>query len=247
MSAAPSHPCTLALETSSRIGEVALGRDNVLLGTAPIPAPPRGREHRVDLMLVVQQLCQAHNVTPGDIGQVCVSIGPGSFTGLRNGITSAKMLALTRHAQLIAVPTTDVIVRNVPPIHEHVAVCLNTKADTVYAALYRRDDHDVWQPVAAPQTLPVGEILVTAPRPLALLGDHLPPLDDCMDDAITILDKTLAQPRAAVVWQLGRAMAQAGQFTDPLKLLPLYARPPEAVTLWENRKAGKQESRKAGN
>ncbi len=224
---------SLALETSARQGEVALGRSDALLGVRPIPVPPRGKEHRVDLIVAVDEFCREHGVGPGDLSEVYVSIGPGSFTGLRNAVTTAKMLSLTLGVRIVAVPTTDVLVENAPADLPHVAVCVNTKRDTVYAAEYRRVG-DRWELVRPAATLPMTQVLAQGARPLAILGDrHLPEVELPTD--VHRLDEALAQPRAEVVWRLGRAMAKAGRFTDPLELLPLYARPPEAVELWEAR------------
>lgn len=222
---------SLALETSSRRGEVALGRGDTLLGVRDIPVPPRGREHRVDLMVAVDALCREHEVTPDQVREVYVSVGPGSFTGLRNAVTTAKMLAMTLGSRIVAVPTTDVLIANAPTDRRHVAVCVNTKRDSVYAARYTRRD-DRWQLDIPAGTQPIAELLLEAPRPLALLGDeHLPPV--ALPADVERLDPALAQPQAATVWRVGRALAQQGRFTDPLNLLPLYARQPEAVELWE--------------
>src|SRR5690606_21289352 len=121
----------LAIETSTRHGAVAVGRGDELLGTRPIPLPPRGTEHRVDLMLAIDELCREHDIAPAEVGEVYLSIGPGSFTGLRNAVTTAKMLAMTLGTRIVSVHTTDVVVHNAPATCDRVAVCVNTKGESV--------------------------------------------------------------------------------------------------------------------
>ena len=218
--------------------------------------PPRQPGNRLDLMASIDQLTQQHQVTPTQISDVYLSIGPGSFTGLRTAVTTAKALAYTLGAHLVAVPTVEAIALNVsapaPQINEtdnseHLAVCLNMKRDSLYVGLFERDpnpNNPRWVLSQPPAVWTLDQLLDTAPQPLAIVGDPLPPrlLDTPAPpipptDGITLLDTSLAIPRSESVWQIGQAMASQGQYTDPFKLSPIYARPPEAEELWNQRHA----------
>src|SRR5688500_8967170 len=102
----------LAIETSTRVGSVTLGRGDEVVQTVEMPEQ---RRHTVDLMPTIDKLCQRHSLAPADIGEMYVSVGPGSFTGLRIGIATAKALAQVLGMRLIAVPTLEVVAQNVPP------------------------------------------------------------------------------------------------------------------------------------
>ncbi len=223
------NPYNLAIETSCRQGSVSLGRGDELINTVTIPQPHR---HAIELTPAIDRLCKLHRVKPKQIGQVYVSIGPGSFTGLRIAVATAKMFAYVLDARLVAVPTIDVVAENGPTDQPHLAVCLNTKRDQMYAAVYRMADHR-WRKIIDPTLMTPAELCQSAPAPLAVMGDHLPDFD--WPGHVELLDRTLAVPTSGVVWRIGRDMAHRGEFTDPLKLLPLYARPPEAVELWNKR------------
>ena len=225
----PAQPYNLAIETSSRRGGVALGRGDELLATAELVQLQR---HNVELLQAVDAMCQRHGARPDQIGQVYVSIGPGSFTGLRIGVTTAKMLGISIGCRLVAVPTLDVVVRNAPADRLHVAVCLNAKRGQCFTGIYERRGDD-WTALLAPTLLTPAQLCDQAPRPLAVIGDHLP--DHDWPDDVTLLDPPLAVPRSEMVWQLGRALAAGGEYVDALALEPLYVRLPEAEEKWRQR------------
>lgn len=223
MSATRKH--NLAIETSSAVGSVTLGRGDAVLGEATLPPAAPGK--RVDLMPVIDALCRCHGVTAAMIGEVYVSVGPGSFTGLRIAVATVKMLAHVLGVKVVAVPTLDVVARNVPARPGTLAVCLNMKLHSVWSGLFSHDGRR-WAGVGEPKLRTIEQLLGESPRPVALVGDPLPPVR-----GVEILDPHLAQPRSAAVWALGRELAEQQRITDPLALLPIYARPPEAAELWE--------------
>jgi tRNA threonylcarbamoyladenosine biosynthesis protein TsaB len=187
-------------------------------------------------MVELDARCRQLAIRPRDLRQVYLSIGPGSFTGLRVGVAIAKMLAQAAGAKVVAVPTLRVLACNTPLPYSRVVTCLNLKKETVYAGLFRREA-DAWRPDDAPSLRTMNELLQAAPRPVAILGDPLPPLpqDGATLEGVTVLPASFAMAHAEAVWRIGREMAGAGQFTDPWQLVPLYVRPPEAVELWNKR------------
>lgn len=220
----PSVPHNIAIETSSRQGSISLGRADDLLATVNLPTQ---RRHDVGLVASIAELCAQHDVAPGDLAELYVSIGPGSFTGLRVAVTVAKMLALAQGCRVVAVPTLEVLAQNVAA-DQALAVCLNQKHDSVYCAVYRKGEE-----LLPPELRTVEQLLSAAPRPLSILGHPLPELP--ADPQVAVLDPALAHPRSEVVWRLGRELARQNRFVDPATLTPLYARQPEAVALWDKR------------
>lgn len=99
----------LAIETSAALGGVCLGVGGVVIATRTFSAP---RRHATELVPAIRDLCATRGVAPGDIQEVYVSAGPGSFTGLRIGISVARMIALASGARLVAAPTLEVIAQN---------------------------------------------------------------------------------------------------------------------------------------
>lgn len=223
----------LALETSGRRGSAAIGSDSGLRDVASISGEMR---HAAELMPAVDALCRRHGWVPNTLTDVFVSIGPGSFTGLRIAVTIARTLAWSVGARIVAVPTLDCIARNAldaAPRPQHVAVVLDAKRSQVYAAAFAmrgdgcRRTHDAC--LLAP-----AEFLARCPRPLAVLGEgvayHRPAIDAA---GVTVLDPELWPGRAEHVLNVGLELAEAAQFTAPGDLIPLYIRRPEAEEKWE--------------
>ena len=227
----PDRPYNLAIETSGRSGSITLGRADELIDSAELP---HKRRHNVELLPTIDSLCKTHGVTPDRIGQVYVSLGPGSFTGLRVGITTAKMLALASGVEVFGIPTLDVLAQNAPADAGHVAVCLNLKHDTVHCAAYRREG-DAWSPEIESKLRTMAELLDESPSPLWIIGDPLPAIPVGLADGVTVLDPAHAVGQSRAVWHLGRAAAKSRPADDPMTLAPLYIREPEAVELWNRR------------
>ncbi len=220
-------PFHLAIETSGRVGSIALGRDDALLGRVELT---QTRRHNVELMPAIDAICRTHDARPADLAVVSVSLGPGSFTGLRVGVTAAKMLAFATGCRLVGVPTLDVLARNVPPPHDAALVGLNLKQETVYGGWFMRAaDH--WRACGEPRLATLDDLLDDAPpaHAPALLGDPLPGFDATRHARLTRLPGELALARAEHVWRIGLQLAAEQRFADPLTLAPLYVRLPDAV------------------
>ncbi|MEZ6192682.1 MAG: tRNA (adenosine(37)-N6)-threonylcarbamoyltransferase complex dimerization subunit type 1 TsaB [Phycisphaerales bacterium] len=232
----PDRPYNLAIETSGRSGSVTLGRGEKKVTTVGLQ---HKRRHNVELIPTIDALCREHDIKPDAIGQVYVSLGPGSFTGLRVGITTAKMLALANGVEVFGIPTLDVLAENAPAETEHVAVCLNLKRDTVHSAVYQREG-DRWSAIVEPKLRTMPELLEACPRPVCLMGDPLPAIPDELSQSVTILGPDYAEGRSDAVHKLGRHAAATRPPDDPMLLVPLYIREPEAVELW-NQRHGEEE------
>ena len=237
-----SEPWVLAIETSGRRAAVALGRASDEAGPA-VREVARSRRHNLELMPTVAALCQERGVTAAELSAVVVSLGPGSFTGLRVGVAAAQMLGLTTSCELVGVPTIEALACNIPERlrAEPVAACLSSKRGWTYAAVYA--DGAVLRPaegVAFDALLAeAGEGDEAGPRPTALLGERLREQLEkhaAVDaSSVECLEGEHAEVRAEHVFTLGLAKWQRGETEEPDRLRPIYGREPEAVRLWRQR------------
>src|SRR5688500_13858881 len=124
-------PRAVAIETSGRTGSVAVARDGVVLAEETFP---HGLKHAAGLVPMIDRLCGGAGWGPRDVEEVYVSAGPGSFTGLRVGVTVAKTLAFATGARIVAVPTAEVLARNAPPEATYVVIVLDAKRDQIFTA-----------------------------------------------------------------------------------------------------------------
>jgi tRNA threonylcarbamoyladenosine biosynthesis protein TsaB len=233
----------LAIETSSAVGSIALGVGHSLLGSLVFSRP---RAHAVEFFPAIDALFAAHGATPQRLTAVYVSSGPGSFTGLRIGVTAARTLAAATRASVVSVPTLTVIAQNAglhesPP--ENVAVLLDAKRGHVYAAAFRRaqdadDSGETWvgpryESSTAPAEAEPLSFLRSMSAETAVMGEgvlyHRPAVQR---SGLAVLPEGLYRPRAETVLSLGARDAARGRFCDPRTLTPTYIRPPEAEEKW---------------
>ncbi len=220
MYSSPSPPILLAIEASQRRAGVAV-RDGA--GDVDAEWLRAGARHDEDLLAAIDRLYRRRGLTPGMTGAVAVSIGPGGFTGLRVSIAAAKMLGEALGAALVAVESAHVAAeghRGPGPV----LVALGAKGDTVWASRLARGGAG-WEEQGVPG--------VTASPDLggieAVLADEYLPASlraECARVGVPVLAPALDPRQCLAV--AARRLAE-GRTTDPLRLAPLYARPPEAV------------------
>ncbi len=231
----PHTDLILAVETSSRTGSIALGNGDVLLVERAFSGPFR---HSAEVFPLLGAILKDLQATPDDLSQVFLSLGPGSFTGLRIAVTLAKAMHLAHGVRIVAVDTLDVIAANVHP-GDHapplIAPVLDAKRGRFFVAGYRRRDRKGagWERI-------LQDSLMTAPQILdwcrasgmeaGILGDGLVVHQHAFEAAhVRILDACTWSPRASSVYRLGLEKARAGKFEDPLLLVPSYLIPPEVT------------------
>ena len=219
----------LAIETSARTGSLAAVEDGRVLAEDEFP---HGLKHAAEIIPRLDQLCRGQGWSPGDVRELYVSVGPGSFTGLRIGITLAKTLAFATGARLVAVPTVRVLARIAPPDVRHLVLVLDAKRDQIYTARFDRSGSDAPWSEAEPAHLDsLSSVLARSPRAVHLLGEGIPSHQKFIpenDPGVVVTPESLWRPRAAAVAEEGVRMARAGEFIDPQQLLPIYIRRPEA-------------------
>ncbi|MGB0766867.1 MAG: tRNA (adenosine(37)-N6)-threonylcarbamoyltransferase complex dimerization subunit type 1 TsaB [Phycisphaeraceae bacterium] len=211
---------SLVFEAAGRTAQVALGRGDQYLEARPVP---RTQRNNLELIPTADALLRDHDLTPDKLTKLYVSVGPGSFTGLRMAIAAAKMLALTNPTlKLVAVPTLDALAEQNKRADRPVAVCLNIKRGTMYCAVFQNR-----QQIVKPALRSLDELLANldTSSPFSLISEV-----DLDHPAQLPLDHAVLDPRST--WTVGNAYAGQGQFASPADLLPLYVREPEAVTLW---------------
>jgi len=121
----------LILETSSRVARVGLARDGVLVLATHLDD---ARRHARDLAATIDSFLKAEALVPRDVTGVMVSQGPGSYTGLRVGLMSAKAFAYATGCQLIAVDTFSAIAEQAhAKIHDQWII-----ADALQGQVYRQ-------------------------------------------------------------------------------------------------------------
>jgi tRNA threonylcarbamoyladenosine biosynthesis protein TsaB len=219
-------PRAIAIETSGKTGSIALADGSSVLVEEQFP---HGLKHAAEIVPIIDRLCRARGWGPRDLEHLYVSAGPGSFTGLRIGITLAKTLAFATGVKLVAVPTLRVLAENAPPEASNLVLVLDAKRDQIFTARYERRQEG-WREGESAHLDSLTSMLQRTPRPVHLLGEGIPYQKKFIpsDPAIIVTPPDLWRARAAAVAKIGAELARAGNFSDPDRLTPIYIRLPEA-------------------
>jgi tRNA threonylcarbamoyladenosine biosynthesis protein TsaB len=220
------NPRLLLLETSGRVGQVALAEGESLLAARRLDET---RRQARDLAPAVANLLAEVGWKPRDISAVVVSRGPGSYTGLRVGIMSAKAFAYAAGCPVLAIDTFAVIARQAPAEANPLDVIADAQQQKVYL---QRFEHGA---PASPLTIrPAAEWLAGTPSPwvsgpgLRLHGVGLPA-------HVHAVEESQWEPRPEGLLALALRRWAAGEHDDPFAVEPLYLRPSSAEQQWQGR------------
>jgi len=125
----------LALDTCDSSGSVALVRDHQSLGEIP---HLEGEEYSSWLLPAVDRLLNEHRVSHSDLAGYAVASGPGSFTGVRVGLTTAKAWSEIYAKPIYPISRLALLAESAPAVAEYVGVFLDAQRSQIFAALYRR-------------------------------------------------------------------------------------------------------------
>lgn len=226
----------LALETSSRIGSVAALEDDRPVGQ--IVFDPDQRTAQSFAPSIAQQL-ESVGWSPQDIQLIVVTRGPGSFTGLRIGITVAKTLAYAVGAEVIGVNTLKVIASQIPDEQQDAWAVMDAQRGQLFAARFRRCDDD-WEVVAQTRIVDSEGWLQSLPPDAAVSGPGLARLRDRLPDGIIVAEDRCWTPQAATVGRVGYLEFRSGKRDDLWALAPEYFRKSAAEEKFDAKTANRQ-------
>jgi len=219
----------LGIETSTGVEGVAVVEGERLLGEWTLSLP---QSHSVRLLPSIDGLLKSLGMRIADVEGVAVSIGPGSFTGLRIGLSTAKGLCLSLGKPLVGVPTLQALALPFSPSPYLLCPLIDARRGELFFSLYQGLGKGLKE-LLPPQVLPPEEVLRRVRgEEVILVGDgallhkeffmkelgpkaHFPP-------------PPFHHPRASAVAFLGLSRLREGQEDDLLTLTPLYGRPSDA-------------------
>ena len=195
------------------------------------------KTHSERLMPLVDTLLTESGTGRADLGGVAVSAGPGSFTGLRIGVATARGLAQGLGIPAVPVCTLQALAETVPTPGTLVCPLLDARRSQVYTALYRRGWEEPFSlnSLVEPAAMSLAELtanLKAYEEPVVFTGEGLQSYSVVLKEALGKHAILPAAPfrlcRAAMVALRGRALLAANPEASYLELLPSYLRRPEA-------------------
>lgn len=232
----------LAIDTASSVSSVAVAREGKLEAEVSVEA---GHTHSETLLSHIEGALAFAGVEKSALSGVAVSIGPGSFTGLRIGLATAKALAYGLGVPLVGVSTLAALALAFPVPDVYTLALMDAQKGNAYAGLYE------WQGGALREVRPVhvaplSEAIAEAAamgRQVLLTGELVQKKRARLADLppnVTLAPAHLLTARASHVAWLGLSRLAAGEADDLMSLEPFYIRRSEAEVLWEKRHGGEK-------
>ncbi len=224
----------LALETATIAGSVAICDDTSgLIGEVRINVKIA---HAERLMPSIKWLMESSQVTIEEIDAFAISIGPGSFTGLRIGVSTVKGFAFATNKPVVSVPTLDAFARTVPFSAYQICPLFDARKDEVFAGLYKWDDNSIIK-IMPERAVSPGDFLKEITDKTVFIGDGINRYGDmikdiCGDKAI-FPPPSIMSPSAATVGEIAFEKIKQGDLADPVSLTPFYIRKSEAELNWK--------------
>ena len=213
----------LALETTEKFGSVALLDNDHVLAEIVLPKDRRSSQ---TLHPALQTLFERAQMVPQEIAVVAVVTGPGSFTGLRVGVTAAKIFAYTVGAKVIALNTFQTIASAIPPRTGVISVGVDAQRGEVITAVLHQTCDGCIEMCREPELIAVIDWWKHAEQYSNVLFTG-PALEKWSEKALPHL--VLAEesdwfPKASVAGKLAAERVVSGQVDDVWSLLPIYSR-----------------------
>ena len=236
----------LGIETSSAVASVAVGNDKEIRSELIVQA---GLTHSEQLVPHIEAVLTTGKVKKSNITGIAVTIGPGSFTGLRIGLGTAKALAYAWNVPVVGVLTTDVLAQSLMYSNYRICTVIDAQKKQVYGRQYEWNGADMiaLDTIEVHQVPELLESLVKLceTHPVVIVGDGLKRLEkeyalgveegriDPMKLALGHESKQ--RPRASHVIQVALPQFMNGTIPDAQSIEPFYIRKSEAEVVWDEK------------
>ncbi len=234
----------LGLDTATRRIGVIVANEHGLLGRVELggtvdAGPPR---HAETLAPAIAWCCEQCGIAPPQLSAVAIGIGPGMFTGLRVGVTTAKLLAQSLRIPMIPIPSLDLLAYPLRYTHRLVVATIDARRNELYWAIYRPVPGGVQRiseyELGTPDDL-VAEIQARGEDALVCgdgalrFGSAVAPLGR----RVEIAGPAHASPSLTALADLALARYEREHFCTPDEVLPMYLRRSDAELDWDRKGA----------
>lgn len=222
----------LALDSTTRSACAALCEDDCCLAKTTLDAK---HTHSETLLPMIAHLCELTHIPIAEMDAFAVTVGPGSFTGVRIGVSTIKGLAFGQGKPCYAISTLEALAQNAAGLSGILVPVLDARRSQVYSACFRSAENGTVQRLTEDDLLPIPELvsrLAAYGEPIRLFGDAADSVSQAAQaQGIPLLPvpSLLRAPDAASVAYCAYTKIQAHEAPlSDVTLAPVYLRPSQA-------------------
>lgn len=213
----------LAIETATKVCSVAVAEEGELLGEFSLFVP---QVHAERLVIMINNLLDNLRLSYRNLDAVAVSNGPGSFTGLRIGLSVAKGIAFGQNTKLIAVPTLEAIaglIRDQVDSGKNVVPILHARSDEFYYSSFRLDNSGL-KMATGHRYASAEEIAAEFPPDVIFVGEGVAAFSNYESVKRKFAARQLRNIPASAkeVAMIASEKYKQGEFADPRTSVPMY-------------------------
>ncbi|MFZ3090404.1 MAG: tRNA (adenosine(37)-N6)-threonylcarbamoyltransferase complex dimerization subunit type 1 TsaB [Nitrospirota bacterium] len=227
----------LGIDTATMMGSIGLIDDEGAIAEYSLNIRAT---HSERLMPAIDRLLKDSGIMPKDIDGFAVSIGPGSFTGLRIGLATVKGFAMGCNKPVAAVSTLEALAFNLAYAEYLICPILDARRNEVYSALFKSDGKGGMKRLVQDMAIDMQTFLREYDEDIIFLGDavdiYRERILDILKDRAHFAPKNRNMPSGVSVAELGLKKIRDGKAVDPSGLAPFYIRRPEAEVNLEKKK-----------
>jgi tRNA threonylcarbamoyladenosine biosynthesis protein TsaB len=223
----------LAIETSTMLGGIAIMDD--LSGLIAEVRLNVKSTHSERLMTEIAHVLKQAELKVSDIDVFAIAIGPGSFTGLRIGLSTVKGFSYATGKPIVSVPTLEALAWNFPYCRHPVCTMLDARKKEVYSALFKWEDGEFTRlidEVSIRINRVLEDIKLSSDKKIVFTGEgailYKDKIIEVMGNKAIFASPEKIVPSPANVASIGIKKAIKGEFSEPVSLVPFYIRRSEA-------------------
>lgn len=220
-------PLLLCVDNSTMYGSVAIISGDGCLSEHTLISRITHSKRLLSSIATILQECE---LGWDDLDGLAICLGPGSFTGLRIGLTTIKGICMATGLPLIGISSLEALASQLPHCTMNICPILDARKQEVYGAIYQTSTGTL-KTLMEPVVIPMEELATAINEPTIFIGDGVPvyteQIQQLGENGI-LGSPQLIFPRAAAVGTLALSQFAAGHFLDPASASPIYIRPSDA-------------------
>ncbi len=228
----------LAIDTSTMLGGIAIMDESGLIAESRLNVKST---HSERLMTEIEHCLRQSGLSIPDIDVFAVATGPGSFTGLRIGLSTVKGFSYATGKPIVSVPTLEALAWNFPYSRYPVCTMLDARKKEVYAALFAWENNCLTKIIneasVNPEEFMRRYLLPANYQKIIFAGEGTIIYKDeiirAMGEKAVFAPYEKTVPSPANVAAIGLKKALLNEFSDPISLTPIYIRKSEAEVKWK--------------